>query len=80
MKFCDTDIQAILVCSYIYMHLFHDNAQSTLRSPEVSMFYRKIIICIAYMRVDHVHTSCSVAKRNDSVCNTVTLIASKSTK
>ena len=44
------------------------------------MFYRKIRICIAYMGVDHVRTSCSVAKRNGSVCNTVTLTASESAR
>ena len=56
--------------------------QSTLRPPEVNMFYWKIIIWIAYMYmgVDHVSTSCSIAKRNGSVCNTVTLTASESTK
>ena len=54
--------------------------QSTLRSPEVNMFYRNIRICIAYMGVDHVHTSCLVAKRNGSVFNTVTLTASLSTR
>ena len=54
--------------------------QSTLRPPEVNMFYRKIRICIAYMGVDHVRTSCSVAKRNGGVCNTVTLTASESAR
>ena len=45
------------------------------------MFYGKIIICIAYMIVDHVRTSCSVAKkRNGSVCNTATLTVSESAR
>ena len=44
------------------------------------MFYRKIIISIAYMGVDQVRTSCLVAKRNESVCNTVTWTASESTR
>ena len=54
--------------------------QSTLRPPEVNMFYRNIRICIAYMGVDHVRTSCLVTKRNGSVFNTVTLTASLSTR
>ena len=56
------------------------SVQSTLRPPEVNMFYRNIRICIAYMGVDHVRTSCLVAKRNGSVFNTVTLTASLSTR
>ena len=42
--------------------VFH--IQSTLRPPEVHMFYQKIGICIVYMGVSHMHTTCRLPKNN----------------
>ena len=46
--------------------------QSTLRPPEVHMFYRKIEICIVYMGVGHVRTACCLIKNNCLTCSAVT--------
>ena len=38
--------------------------QSTLRPPEVHMFYRKIICIVYYMGVGYVRTACCLTKNN----------------
>ena len=52
MLLCKLDVALLPIVS--------DNQQSTLRPPEVHMFYRKIELCIVRMGDNDMRTACTL--------------------